>query len=644
MDNSIRDVGFLKWKDARAWMERMRGPAWKALVAEEQGRWEQAVRSAGGKEEVEAAIAMFDAAKQENDVESIWTVKHGAQEYKLLFHPGRFIQWWLASDPAERPVRPFVGDIEFGADGLVYVTEDSGKGGEHFVLRAYRRDTSLWSFKGVGAGGIGRSVCAQGDRIFCLEADEALQYRRLVSLRAGPAGGKDRRVILEEKNPSVAFELIPGENRCLFLLAEAAGRQALWHIPLEGEPVRLSPRGVSFLPVGCAPGYKEPCYFVREGSFSSPWIARGEPLASWKLPASLGENGLEGCWLRQGLLVQKIHGERILFHCGRRRAPRYLQSLLGEVEQNPWLRWAGQESRDVKVHVPGVATLRGALMGDGLELRPAPSIYGGRRLAGFAESRDGTPVRWILCHSGERAPRAVIVCAYGAYGIPSTFQTTRWRPYIERGCAVAFACIRGGGDHNESWAEAGRREGKEKGVEDYEACIQAVQAVLELPPSKTCIYGRSAGGYVLGALVARHPHGDLFRCAYAEVPYVDVLRTASNPKLPLTRLEFDEFGDPAGRMEDFETILRLSPVDSLSSKGAPGVFVVCRTAKNDTQVYAYESFKWVNALRGDSTAQKRGLEKLVAMNPGQGHFTLGYQLQLERAEDFLLICKNLGLD
>jgi oligopeptidase B len=178
-------------------------------------------------------------------------------------------------------------------------------------------------------------------------------------------------------------------------------------------------------------------------------------------------------------------------------------------------------------------------------------------------------------------------------------------------------------------------------VEDFEACVRAVQEVLELPASKTCIYGRSAGGYVLGSLVARHPQGDLFRAAYAEVPYVDVLRTASNPKLPLTRLEFEEFGDPAGRIEDFESILRLSPVDSLSSKGAPGVFVVCRTAKNDKQVYAYESFKWVQALRGDG---KRGLEKLVAMNPGQGHFTLGVQLQLERAEDYLLICKNLGID
>ncbi len=639
MENSIRDVGFLAWKDSRAWMERMRGPAWKALLAEEQGRWERAIRLVAGKEEIESAIAQFEAAKQENDVESIWTVKHGGTEYKLLFHPGRFLQWWLATDPAERPSRPFVGDIEFGTDGLIYVTEDAGKGGEHFVLRAYRRDTPLWSFSGRGDGGIGRTICLQGDRIYCLEADEALQYRRLISIRAST--GKDRRVILEEKNPSVAFELLPGENRCMFLLAENAGRQALWHIPLEGEPVRLSPRGVSFFPVGFAPGFKEPCYFVREGNFRAPWTACGDPLTSWKLPVSLGENGIEDVWLRNGLLIQRIHGERILYQCSRRRAPRYLQSIVGEVSRNPWLRWMGAEAKEVQVNIPGTPTLHGRMTTDGLELQSPPSIYGGRRLIGFAPSRDGTPVRWILCHSGERKVRAVIVCAYGAYGIPSTFQTTRWRPFLDRGCAIAFACIRGGGDHNESWAEAGRREGKEKGVEDFEACIRAVQDVLELPASKTCIYGRSAGGYVLGALVARHPQGDLFRAAYAEVPYVDVLRTASNPKLPLTRLEFEEFGDPAGRIEDFESILRLSPVDSLSSKGAPGIFVVCRTAKNDKQVYAYESFKWVHALRGDG---KGGLEKLVAMNPGQGHFTLGVQLQLERAEDYLLICKNLGIN
>jgi oligopeptidase B len=153
----------------------------------------------------------------------------------------------------------------------------------------------------------------------------------------------------------------------------------------------------------------------------------------------------------------------------------------------------------------------------------------------------------------------------------------------------------------------------------------------------TVVFGRSAGGYLVGAAVVRHPMGDLFGGAYVEVPYVDVLRTASNPSLPLTAFEYLEFGDPARRVADFEFLLRHSPISGLGAEGAPGVRVLCRTALNDKQVYAYESAKWVDALRGSGG----GADKLLAITAGQGHFVKGHQRDIERAEDFLLLTKNL---
>jgi oligopeptidase B len=138
----------------------------------------------------------------------------------------------------------------------------------------------------------------------------------------------------------------------------------------------------------------------------------------------------------------------------------------------------------------------------------------------------------------------------------------------------------------------------------------------------------------VGTATARNPGGELFGSVYTEVPYVDVLRTASNPRLPLTEYEYLEFGDPAHNPQDFATLLRLSPVDALGPGGAPGVFVLCRTAVNDRQVYAYESFKWVDALRGKAAG---GKPKLVGLNHGQGHFTRGDQLYVDRSEDLILL-------
>jgi oligopeptidase B len=104
---------------------------------------------------------------------------------------------------------------------------------------------------------------------------------------------------------------------------------------------------------------------------------------------------------------------------------------------------------------------------------------------------------------------------------------------------------------------------------------------------------------------------------YTEVPYVDVLRTTTNPSLPLTVLEYDEFGNPLKRLEDFISVGLTSPADSVTA--SPKVFVLTRTAENDSQVYAYESVKWIRRLRSHDSADSA--PKLCIVERGQGHFT-----------------------
>jgi oligopeptidase B len=151
---------------------------------------------------------------------------------------------------------------------------------------------------------------------------------------------------------------------------------------------------------------------------------------------------------------------------------------------------------------------------------------------------------------------------------------------------------------DEAWAEAARREHRHVSVDDFEAVIRASQRTNKLDSHHTAIYGRSAGGVPIGAIVSRFPDGQLVGAAFTEAPYVDVLRTSSNPDLPLTVGEYKEFGNPRNKILDFQELLSVSPVNTLPAEGAPGVFVMSRVGLLDRQVFAYESFKWMMKLRG----------------------------------------------
>jgi oligopeptidase B len=108
---------------------------------------------------------------------------------------------------------------------------------------------------------------------------------------------------------------------------------------------------------------------------------------------------------------------------------------------------------------------------------------------------------------------------------------------------------------------------------------------------------------------------------YTEVPYVDVLQTTTNPTLPLTRIEYGEFGNPGESLADFITVGLSSPALTAALVPCPSVFVLARTAVNDVQVYPYETVKWVRRLREHDLGLKNSRPKLTIVSGGQGHFT-----------------------
>jgi protease II len=207
--------------------------------------------------------------------------------------------------------------------------------------------------------------------------------------------------------------------------------------------------------------------------------------------------------------------------------------------------------------------------------------------------------------------------------------TQRWVPLMKRGWAVAIGFFRGGGDHTPEWEDAGRVHGREKTLEDAEAVVWATRRAAGISAKKTVLYGRSAGGLWVGGLTAKYPNGELAGSVYMEVPYLDALRTTTNRSLPLTDIETDEFGLPEARLSDMASMLRWSPMELMPEGGIPGVFQIVRTGLNDSEVYAYESAKWI--------VRSKSHQAHLVINGDQGHFVSGDLGREQQAQDLAVI-------
>jgi len=624
----IRSTEFLEWKDPSHWMEAMNGPRWNERVAEENRAFHSAVPE---RSRIPAIAKRFKRFQEEHDKECTYFIENGVTKLEITLQSGNThrMSW------AHSSTKITIGDVDTTRDGTVIYSHDISNGGEQYEIVAVKQGRTLWRFSGR-FNGVASDVAIIGKRVYLLEAHGPLQYKWLVSLDI--TTGKGKRIHYDEKRESVALTLIRGENGCLFLFAEDAGRQNLFHVGAKVE--QLSPKATSFIPVGYKRGSTEPCYFAKN-TIASTWKPYGHALRELKFSAPCLKSTIEYCMLSCELIIYRSHGVRTMEACGR-RGVKPITKVPGEIHFHEWPLWHAQvgytKPAEFSFIVPGRTPVKAIYtMGNGLSIDPPKQVYGGELKMGFATSKDGEHVRWMATWKRGTAPKALIVIGYGAYGTSTVFETTRWRPYIDAGFAIAFALVRGGGDDTELWAEKGRLQGKLQCIEDFEACIRAAQRATGVEPKATCLFGRSAGGFLVGATVVRNPTGDLFSTVYTESPYVDVLQTAANLDLPLTKFEYNEFGDPAHKIADFEFLLHLSPVSGLTPKGAPNIFVLCRVGLNDRQVYAYESVKWMDALRGNTG----GDPKLVYLTEGYGHYVNGDTVYSQRAEDFLILCKKL---
>ena len=224
-----------------------------------------------------------------------------------------------------------------------------------------------------------------------------------------------------------------------------------------------------------------------------------------------------------------------------------------------------------------------------------------------------------------QSAKGLLIVAYGAYGIPTRVGSliSRWKLLLEKGWIVCSVMVPGSGDHDIAWVKAGQRINRIESINAFKESIEALKEEYGFAAQRVALYGRSAGGLLVTSVAINNP--GLVGALYIESPYIDVLRTITNPNLPLTTLETKEFGSSESSTNVIATA-EWSPMEHIPVGGIPELFVLARTDTADLQVFPYEVLKFIKRIRGNGS----GEEKLLFVHEGRGHFTTSWK---SRAED-----------
>jgi oligopeptidase B len=233
----------------------------------------------------------------------------------------------------------------------------------------------------------------------------------------------------------------------------------------------------------------------------------------------------------------------------------------------------------------------------------------------FAKADDGVeiPISLVYKKGFEKNGTApLLLNGYGAYGISSDAEfNSNTISLIDRGFVFAIAHIRGGGELGRTWYEDGKLLRKKNTFTDFICCAQYLIDQRYAAPNRVAIIGGSAGGLLMGAVMNMRP--DLFTTVIAVVPFVDLLNTMSDPSLPLTVTEYEEWGNPK-YPKYFDYMASYSPYDNIEDKQYPNLLVTA--GLNDPRVSYWEPAKWVARQR---TLKHQNRILLLKTYMGAGH-------------------------
>jgi oligopeptidase B len=259
----------------------------------------------------------------------------------------------------------------------------------------------------------------------------------------------------------------------------------------------------------------------------------------------------------------------------------------------------------------------------------------------FAEADDGVMVPISLVHKKGLARdgrNPAILHGYGSYGASSDpWFSSNSLSLLDRGLVIAVAHVRGGGEMGRYWYEDGKLLKKGNTFTDFIACAEHLIREGYTSSDRLGIEGISAGGLTIGAVVNMRP--DLFKVVVADVPFVDVVNTMLDETIPLTVIEYEEWGNP-NEKEYYDYMMTYSPYDNVSAQDYPNMLITA--GLNDTRVQYWEPAKWTAKLRSFKTDNNRLLLK-TNMGAGHGGVSGRYERFKEIAFEYAFVLDVLGI-
>lgn len=281
-----------------------------------------------------------------------------------------------------------------------------------------------------------------------------------------------------------------------------------------------------------------------------------------------------------------------------------------------------------------------------LLLRKEQPVLGGYDPGDYEQHRD-----WAVAEDGTRipisivarrhvdAPAPLLLYGYGSYeaSIDPGFSVARLS-LLDRGMVFAVAHVRGGGEMGRHWYDTGKMLSKKNTFTDFVCCAHRLTDTGRTTATRLIADGGSAGGLLVGAVANLAPES--FAGILANVPFVDPLTSMLDPSLPLTVIEWDEWGNPLADNDVYEYMRSYSPYENVGAHDYPAILAI--TSINDTRVLYVEPAKWVAKLRATKTGDSPLLLK-TEMSAGHGGVSGRYEKWREVAFEYAWVLDTVGL-
>jgi len=260
----------------------------------------------------------------------------------------------------------------------------------------------------------------------------------------------------------------------------------------------------------------------------------------------------------------------------------------------------------------------------------------------YATSHDGVKVPMSLVYKKDMFKKdgsnPLYLYGYGSYGhtVDPNF-SSKILPLLNRGFVYVIAHVRGGSFLGYKWYEDGKMKNKMNTFKDFICCAEHLIENKYTFSKGITIEGRSAGGLLVGACMTMRP--ELFHNVIGGVPFVDVLTTMSDPSIPLTTPEWEQWGNP-NQKEHYEYMKLYSPYDNIKETNYPNALILA--GLNDPRVAYWEPAKFVAKLRYMKTDNNL---LLLKTEMDEGHFggSDRYKYMKELAFSYVFVLKTMNM-